>query len=1209
MIESQPTTHRRTMKLLSLLLGLSVSLALRTQAATNETLYQTGFEAPAFTPGLPIRGQDGWEMFHDGEAISISTNNPRSGTQCVRMDGALLEQTGPNSSIAYGFSRLFLDNSAVTPPPIAELTAFVRLDGPQTGTGGAPTNDLMSANFYAVADVGGQGVFLGGFLVSSAGRIFTTGSRPEDAYKYSAPMDFGAYQKLVLRVDFIARTLRYFANSVELGSVPFASSITSDRLASGYLMMAGPIEPLTTPYHYDPADYTAYFDDYSIVSIPIEGPEIAVEQPAGTGLKSGAATVDFGSGVVGASSQRTFTIRNIGSENLTGVAVTVDGPNAADITVAASPPATINPGSSAIFTVTFSRAMTGARTASLHITSNDADENPFNIALTGVGVIVSIEIAQQAYLKASNTGTVHQFGGSVAVSGDTVIVGAPYESSNATGVNGNQSDNTALGSGAAYVFVRNGSNWTQQAYLKASNTGADDQFGFSVAVSGDTVVIGAPFEDSSSTGVNGNQANNSAADSGAVYVFVRNGTNWSQQAYLKASNTGAADYFGYRVALSGDTVVVTAPYEASSARGVNGNQSDNSASTSGAAYVFVRSGTNWSQQAYLKTSNTGADDYFGVGLGVSDDTVVVGALGEDSNATGINGNQASNSALDSGAAYVFARSGTNWTQQAYLKASNTGADDWFGYATAVSGDTVVVGALQESSSATGINSNQSDNSAGYSGAAYVFVRTGTNWVQQAYLKASNTEAADQFGAFVAVSGGTVVIAAPYEDSNATGVNGNQSNNSAVSSGAIYVFVRTGTNWSQQAYLKASNTGVSDFFGGAPDENGVAVSGNTIVVGAFNEASNATGINGNQSNNSAQGSGAAYVFTGMGLVLGPTITVQPTHQQVFTGSTATFTVSATTTNLPLRYQWRFNGTELPGATSATLAMSSAQVANLGEYQAVVSDSLGSVSSAVVSLDLIDALFITAQPADGATRAGSNATFTVALYGTLPLHYQWRLNGLEVANATNSTLALPNVQAAQLGDYTAVVTNLYGAATSVVATLTLLTPPSIIEPPQPVMVRAGENATFTVTVTNTATLPVTYQWRKSSTTLTNIILHSRTCSFTLFNVQTNVTATDGPGNYRVVVINAASTGLASPLVALTVLPAAQPPTISAYAPLPNGQFHLQISGTAGAAYTVLGSTNLIDWADLGTATEAAPGSFEFTDAPVTQPAQRFYRVKQN
>jgi hypothetical protein len=161
------------------------------------------------------------------------------------------------------------------------------------------------------------------------------------------------------------------------------------------------------------------------------------------------------------------------------------------------------------------------------------------------------------------------------------------EDSNATGVNGTQSDNSADASGAAYVFVRSGTTWSQQAYLKASNTGASDKFGYSVAIAGDTVVVGAYLEDSNATGVNGDGSNNSAINSGAAYVFVRSGTTWSQQAYLKASNTGANDLFGFLVAISGDTVVVGAYGEASNATGVNGTQSDNSASSAGAAYVFV----------------------------------------------------------------------------------------------------------------------------------------------------------------------------------------------------------------------------------------------------------------------------------------------------------------------------------------------------------------------------------------------------------------------------------------------------------------------------------------------------------------------------------------------------------------------------------------------------------------------------------------------
>jgi hypothetical protein len=154
-------------------------------------------------------------------------------------------------------------------------------------------------------------------------------------------------------------------------------------------------------------------------------------------------------------------------------------------------------------------------------------------------------------------------------------------------VNGDQADNTASAAGAAYVFVRSGTVWTQQAYLKASNTGAADQFGGSVAIAGDTVVVGAFSEASAATGVNGNQGDNSASGAGAAYVFVRSGTVWSQQAYLKASNTDVSDQFGFSVAVAGDTVVVGAPQEDSFATGVNGTQGDNTVHDAGAAYVFT----------------------------------------------------------------------------------------------------------------------------------------------------------------------------------------------------------------------------------------------------------------------------------------------------------------------------------------------------------------------------------------------------------------------------------------------------------------------------------------------------------------------------------------------------------------------------------------------------------------------------------------------
>jgi hypothetical protein len=273
------------------------------------------------------------------------------------------------------------------------------------------------------------------------------------------------------------------------------------------------------------------------------------------------------------------------------------------------------------------------------------------------------------------------------------VAGAIKESSNATGINGNQANNSATFGGASYVYARSGGTWSQQAYLKASNTGSNDFFGQSVAVSGDTVVVGARGESSNATGVDGDQSDDSTNSSGAAYVFTRSGSTWSQQAYLKASNTGATDLFGQSVAISGDSIVVGAYLE------------DGNANDSGAAYVFTRSGSTWSQQAYLKASNPGSNDFFGGSVAISGNTIAVGAYGE---------------AVQSGAAYVFTRSGGAWSQQNHLTASNAEGGDNFARSVATSDSTMVAGAIKESSNATGINGNQADNSATNSGAAYVF---------------------------------------------------------------------------------------------------------------------------------------------------------------------------------------------------------------------------------------------------------------------------------------------------------------------------------------------------------------------------------------------------------------------------------------------------------------------------------------------------------
>jgi hypothetical protein len=270
------------------------------------------------------------------------------------------------------------------------------------------------------------------------------------------------------------------------------------------------------------------------------------------------------------------------------------------------------------------------------------------------------------------------------------------------------------------VFVRNGSEWTQQAYLKATNPGFGDIFGISVAISGDTIVAGALGESSASTGVGNNQVDDTAQSSGAAYVFVRNGSNWSQQAYLKASNTEAGDSFGSSVAIAGDTVVVAASNEDSAATGVDGAQTDNNAEYAGAVYVFVRRGDSWRHQAYLKASNTGPYDYFGASLALRGDALAIGALNEDSSSGGVDGNQFDEAAQDSGAVYYFVRNGDVWTQQFYLKARQPEAADRFGVSIALSETALAIGADGEDSSSTGIDGLRTDNGFPLSGAVYCY---------------------------------------------------------------------------------------------------------------------------------------------------------------------------------------------------------------------------------------------------------------------------------------------------------------------------------------------------------------------------------------------------------------------------------------------------------------------------------------------------------
>ena len=412
------------------------------------------------------------------------------------------------------------------------------------------------------------------------------------------------------------------------------------------------------------------------------------------------------------------------------------------------------------------------------------------LGLVGVLLFVAVPTwsaspIEEAKVLALDGAAGDQFGYSVALSGDTAVIGARFDSDDVNG----------LESGSAYVLIRTGTTWTQQAKLTANDGEARDWFGVRVAISGDTAVVTADADDDDVNGV----------DSGSVYVFTRSGTTWNLQAKLTAADGAPVDLFGYSVALSGDTAVFGAKFDDDDINGVK----------SGSAYVFVRSGTTWSQQAKLTAADGEPGDEFGYSVALAGDTVVVTANADDDDVNGI----------DSGSAYVFTRSGATWSQQAKLTAADGAAGDLFGVRAAVFGDTALIGA------------RFTDDSGDDSGSAYVFTRSGDIWSQQAKLTAGDGAAGDDFGYSVAISGNTALVGAQSDDNKINGVD----------SGSAYVFTRSGTTWSQYAKLTPSHGSAGDQFGGR-----VAMSGNTALIGARLVDDNVKGGD----------SGAAYVFTGV-----------------------------------------------------------------------------------------------------------------------------------------------------------------------------------------------------------------------------------------------------------------------------------------------------------------------------------------------------------
>jgi hypothetical protein len=452
---------------------------------------------------------------------------------------------------------------------------------------------------------------------------------------------------------------------------------------------------------------------------------------------------------------------------------------------------------------------------------------PVEITISGAKQTYAIMVArgaapmqQVAYVKSPAPDDLDDFGGALSVSGDLLAVGAPWEDSAAHQINGDLLDNSASSAGAVYTYHRQGATWSYDAYLKPDNTDAGDEFGHAVSASGDYVAVGAPYESSASRVANTGESDNSAPAAGAVYIFQHTAIGWSQQAYLKAPNADAGDQFGSAVVLVDDLLLVSAPGEASAATGVGGDQSDNSVSGNGAVYAFRRQGDGrWTLEAYLKSGQPHANDNFGgdsTHAPISSDGRVLEVAASGSSkiweftrnggswvargdvfaTTPLEGNAAAPAYVDQQLVVVTGEpaiwdynvwdfsSARKMESPHQLSAPQTaGLNATF---LAARGDLVVAGFPDEPGSATGIDPI-ADANASQAGAAIVFAPIELESFERAYVKASNTDAGDYFGRVLSLSGDSLAVAAWYEDSKSTGVNGDQTNNAGHSCGAVYVY--------------------------------------------------------------------------------------------------------------------------------------------------------------------------------------------------------------------------------------------------------------------------------------------------------------------------------------------------------------------------------------------------------------------------------------
>lgn len=339
-------------------------------------------------------------------------------------------------------------------------------------------------------------------------------------------------------------------------------------------------------------------------------------------------------------------------------------------------------------------------------------------------------------LTASDGDADDRFGYSVSIFGDYILIGV-------------SEDDNGYSSGSAYIFYYDGSSWSEQQKLTASDGDIEDRFGNSVSISGDNILIGAKLDDDNGT------------SSGSTYIFLYDGLSWVEQQKLIASDGIDGDYFGCSVSISGDYALI----------GAWGN--DNNGSYSGSAYIYHYDGTSWSEQQKLTASDGDAVDMFGHSVSISGDYALIGAFGNDDNGS------------SSGSAYIYHYDGLSWGEQQKLTASDGAENDWFGWSVSISGDCALIGARND------------DDNGSSSGSAYIYYYDETSWEEHQKLTASDGAGWDNFGISVSISEDYALIGTSY---------GNNYNGSA------YIYHYDETYWIEQQKLTASDGAENDRFG-------------------------------------------------------------------------------------------------------------------------------------------------------------------------------------------------------------------------------------------------------------------------------------------------------------------------------------------------------------------------------------------------------------